>query len=81
MRSTIASLESMGMVKRKPHPTDGRQVNIVLTAKGTAAEKSSGDAKRTWLVQSVAKLSEQDRETLFRAGEIMRRVAESGPQV
>ena len=34
MGTTIAALEEMGMVERKPHPTDGRQVNIELTAKG-----------------------------------------------
>jgi DNA-binding MarR family transcriptional regulator len=34
MGTTVAALEEMGMVERKPHPTDGRQVNIELTAKG-----------------------------------------------
>ncbi len=28
MGTTIAALEEMGMVGRRPHPTDGRQVNI-----------------------------------------------------
>ena len=28
MGATIAALEEMGLVERKPHPTDGRQVNI-----------------------------------------------------
>src|SRR5262249_20594449 len=41
MGATVAALEEMGLVERKPHPTDGRQVNIVLTAKGTAVCKSS----------------------------------------
>src|SRR5580692_3289085 len=36
MGTTIAALEEMGIVERKPHPTDGRQVNVVLTAKGAA---------------------------------------------
>ncbi len=33
MGTTIAALEEMGIVERKPHPTDGRQMNIELTAK------------------------------------------------
>src|SRR5580658_9743611 len=33
MGATIAALEEMGMVERRPHPSDGRQVNIELTAK------------------------------------------------
>src|SRR6202451_3084608 len=37
MGTTIAALEEMGLVERTPHPTDGRQVNIELTAKGAAA--------------------------------------------
>jgi DNA-binding MarR family transcriptional regulator len=76
MGTTIAALEAMGMVERRPHPTDGRQVNIELTAKGTAVRNSAKDAKRTWLAQAVAQLDEHDRETLFKAGEIMRRMVE-----
>src|SRR5246127_2835899 len=47
MGTTVAALEEMGMVERKPHPTDGRQVNIELTAKGAAVRNSARDAKRT----------------------------------
>src|SRR6202050_2072974 len=74
MGTTIAALEEMGMVERKPHPTDGRQVNIELTAKGAAVRKSAKDAKRTWLAQAVAQLDEQERVTLFAAGEIIKRL-------
>ena len=76
MGTTIAALEEMGMVERTPHPTDGRQVNIELTAKGAAVRKSTKDAKRTWLAQAVAQLDEQERDTLFKAGEIIKRLAE-----
>jgi DNA-binding MarR family transcriptional regulator len=76
MGTTIAALEEMGLVERKPHPTDGRQVNIELTAKGAAVRNSAKDAKRTWLVQAIAQLDEQDRETLFKAGDIIKRLAE-----
>jgi DNA-binding MarR family transcriptional regulator len=76
MGTTIAALEEMGLVDRKPHPTDGRQVNIELTAKGAAVRKSAKDAKQTWLAQAIAELDEQERETLFKAGEIMKRLVE-----
>ena len=76
MGTTIAALEEMGMVERKPHPTDGRQVNIELTAKGAAVRKSAKDAKRTWLAQAIAQLDEEERDTLFAAGEIIKRLAE-----
>jgi DNA-binding MarR family transcriptional regulator len=74
MGTTIAALEEMGLVERKPHPTDGRQVNIELTAKGAAVRNSAKDAKRTWLAQAIAQLDEPDRETLFAAGEIIKRL-------
>jgi DNA-binding MarR family transcriptional regulator len=76
MGTTIAALEEMGMVERKPHPTDGRQVNIGLTAKGASVRKSARDAKQTWLSQAIAQLDEEERETLFKAGEIIKRLAE-----
>jgi DNA-binding MarR family transcriptional regulator len=76
MGATIAALEQMGLVERKPHPTDGRQVNISLTAKGAAVRKSATDAKRTWLAQAIAQLGKKEQETLFAAGEIIRRLAE-----
>jgi DNA-binding MarR family transcriptional regulator len=76
MGTTVAALEEMGMVERKAHPTDGRQVNIGLTAKGAAVRKSAKDAKQTWLMQAISQLDESERETLFKAGEIIKRLAE-----
>ena len=77
MGATIAALEERELVERKPHPTDGRQMNVELTAKGAAVRKSVGDAKRTWLAQAISHLDEEERETLFRAGEIIKRLVES----
>jgi DNA-binding MarR family transcriptional regulator len=76
MGTTLAALEEMGLVERKPHPTDGRQVNIEITERGAALRKSVGDAKRTWLLQAFGQLSEEERETLFSAGRIMRKLVE-----
>ena len=79
MRTIVAALEKLGMIKRKPHATDGRQVNLELTAKGAATHKSAREAKQTWLAQSFAQLNEQDRQTLFAAGKIIARIATSEP--
>jgi DNA-binding MarR family transcriptional regulator len=76
MGTTIAALEEMGIVERSPHPTDGRQVNIELTAKGAAMRKTARDLKQTWLAQAIAQLDKQDQETLFAAGEIIKRLVE-----
>jgi DNA-binding MarR family transcriptional regulator len=76
MGTTVAALEERGIVERKAHPTDGRQMNIELTAKGVALRKCVRDAKHTWLAQAIANLDKQEQETLFAAGEIIKRLAE-----
>ena len=76
MRTVLSSLEQLGMVERKPHAVDGRQVNIVLTAKGLAAQKRTGAARRTWLAQAIAQLSVAEQKTLFEAGKLIKRMVE-----
>jgi DNA-binding MarR family transcriptional regulator len=76
MGATVATLVKSGMVARRPHPTDGRQMTIALTPKGVAVRKSMKDAKHTWLAQAVMKLDKRERKKLFAAGEILRRLAE-----
>jgi hypothetical protein len=39
--------------------------------------KSAKDARWAWLAQAIAQLDEQERETLFAAGQIIKRLAES----
>ena len=77
MGTTIGALEELGFIARKPHPTDGRQVYIELTAKGAALRQRTGEAKRTWLAQAIATLDDAERDTLFAAGRIVRRLADS----
>jgi DNA-binding MarR family transcriptional regulator len=76
MGTTIAALEEMGLVERKPHPTDGRQMNIELTSKGLAVRNNVKDAKHTWLAAAIAQLDKEEQETLFAAGRIIRSLAE-----
>jgi DNA-binding MarR family transcriptional regulator len=80
MRTIITSLEGMGMIVRKAHESDGRQVNLELTAKGRALEKSTTDAKRNWLAQTMESLDAEERATLFAAGKIMRRLVDGKAQ-
>ncbi|HEY4357221.1 MAG TPA: MarR family transcriptional regulator [Acidobacteriaceae bacterium] len=80
MGTTVASLEEAGYVERTPHPTDGRQMLLRLTAKGMELRKSSRDAKRTWLAEAIAQLDKADQDTLFAAGEIMQKLVEFDPR-
>jgi len=76
MRTIVATLEHLGFIARKPHPTDGRQVHIELTPKGAAVRKTARAAKRTWLAQAIAQLDKQEQATLFAAGGVIRRLVE-----
>lgn len=76
MGTTIAELEELGLVGRKPHPTDGRQRMIELTPQGVAVRTLASREKQTWLSQAIAKLDQQDQETLFAAAEIIQRLVE-----
>ncbi|HEY2431529.1 MAG TPA: MarR family transcriptional regulator [Vicinamibacterales bacterium] len=80
MRPIVATLEKMGLVERKPHATDGRQINLRLTPRGAAAQKAAGDAKRAWIVRAVSQLEKREQAIVFQAGRIMRRLAESEPR-
>ena len=75
MGTTISALEERGLIERKPHPTDGRQVYINLSAQGAAMRKSAKDAKQIWLAQAIDKLDKQEQKVLFAASEIIRRLA------
>ena len=74
MGAIVAELEQRGLVERRAHPTDGRQQHIDLTVRGVELRKSVGDAKRTWLAHAIARLDEEDRDTLFTAGGIIERL-------
>ncbi len=76
MGATLAALEAMGIVARKPHPSDGRQMNITLTEKGIRMRKDARIAKRTWLAEAIQKLSAKDRQKLPAVTELIERLAE-----
>ncbi|WP_027796908.1 MarR family winged helix-turn-helix transcriptional regulator [Paraburkholderia acidipaludis] len=77
MGTTIAALEELGLVGRTPHETDGRQMLIELTPKGLQLRKKTREAKQVWLSEAIAELTADERETLFKAAAIMRRIAGS----
>lgn len=76
MGATIAALEEKGIVERKPHPTDGRQMNIALTVKGASVRKDARSAKRMWLAQAIAKLDAKGQKSLPALTELIKRLAE-----
>jgi DNA-binding MarR family transcriptional regulator len=76
MGATVAGLQTQGLVRRRKHPTDGRQWLVELTAKGSAVRKEIRSAKESWFTQTVAELSPSEQKTLFAASAILRRMAQ-----
>jgi DNA-binding MarR family transcriptional regulator len=77
MGTALGLLEKMGLVERKAHPTDGRQINIKLTARGITLRRNTKEAKFAWLSRAIAGLDRQEQTTLFKAGELIKRIAET----
>ena len=76
MSTALGLLEKKGLVERKPHPTDGRQINIKLTARGITLRRNSKKETYAWLSRAIAELDRQEQITLFKAGELFKRMAE-----
>jgi DNA-binding MarR family transcriptional regulator len=77
MGTAIGVLEELGLVERKAHPKDGRQMVVRLTAKGKSLREHTRAAKETWLAQALEKLDKQELAILLKASEIMKRMAEN----
>jgi DNA-binding MarR family transcriptional regulator len=75
MGTIVAALEEDGLVKRRPHPTDGRQFFIKLTEKGKMLRESRISAKRAWMAKAIAKLDKDEQDVLFEAAKILKRLA------
>jgi DNA-binding MarR family transcriptional regulator len=76
MGTTLADLEQEGLVQRRPHPTDGRQVLFALTAAGIEARRQRHIAKREWLLAAMEKLNPAEQQTLIAAAALIKRLAE-----
>lgn len=76
MGATVAALEEMGIVERRAHPTDRRQINIALTPKGESMRKKARIAKQTLLAQAIAKLDAREQKKLPVVTELIKRLAE-----
>ena len=77
MTRIVNALEQSGYVTRAPHPTDGRQVVISLTAAGTQLLKEDRRQREAWLAQRLRDLEPEDRELLHRAAEVLDRLGRS----
>jgi DNA-binding MarR family transcriptional regulator len=77
MSATLGALEEQGLVERRPHPTDGRQIYFALTKSGVATREARSRLKREWLADAIEQLSPSELRALLGALEPMKRLANS----
>jgi DNA-binding MarR family transcriptional regulator len=77
MGTALAQMEEEGLVRRKAHPTDGRQILYELTPAGIEGRYKSRLAKRAWLLAAISGLGRDEQQRLFAATDVIKRLAES----
>jgi DNA-binding MarR family transcriptional regulator len=75
MTRVIAALVERGFVDRSPHPTDGRQTVVALTDAGRDYVDAEVTARERWLDARLGELSTDERDVLWRAADIIDRIA------
>lgn len=76
MTRTLAALETLGLVTRSDHPTDGRQVLMSLSPNGKREVIETRRRRDAWLARRLAALDPVERDVLARAAVILSKVAE-----
>jgi DNA-binding MarR family transcriptional regulator len=74
MTRIVKALEAEGLVTRRPHPTDGRQVVVALTPSGVALLREDRKRREAWLAQRLCELSAEERELLRKASPVLEKL-------
>jgi DNA-binding MarR family transcriptional regulator len=78
MAQTVGDLEDVGLVERRPDPSDGRRASVSLTAAGREALEADRRHREGWLVKAIEEeLTPEERRTLGDSVSLLRRLAES----
>jgi DNA-binding MarR family transcriptional regulator len=77
MGATLASLESAGLVARRPHPSDGRRIVMSMTAAGKRTLHERRTARAKQLAAAVAaEFSADELATLAAAAPLLERLGQ-----
>ena len=77
MAQTVCDLEALGLIVRRPDPSDGRRVLVEMTDLGTNTLAEDRRKREGWLALAIAEgLSNEDQEVLQRAVVLLRRLAD-----
>ncbi|MFI5780262.1 MarR family winged helix-turn-helix transcriptional regulator [Nocardia sp. NPDC051570] len=76
MTRVIASLSELQLVDRNPHPTDGRQIIVSLSAAGRALVQDENNAREAWMNEQLARLRPDQLQVLRDAVSIMKQIVD-----
>jgi DNA-binding MarR family transcriptional regulator len=76
MGDILKSLEEAGLVTRRDHPTDGRQIQFTLTDAGVDTRRQRTAAKQGWLLGAMSKLSADEQRRLIDAIPLIKRLGD-----
>jgi DNA-binding MarR family transcriptional regulator len=75
MAATVAALDGLGLVERRPDPGDGRRRLIALTAEGRRLVEEGRQARGGWLAGELErKCTEEERQTVIAAMAVLERL-------
>lgn len=77
MSRTLGYLEERGLIARAPHPTDGRQHQVTITAEGKDLLREDRRRREAWLSVRLSELTPEEREVLHAAMPIIDRITQS----
>ncbi len=77
MTRVIAYLALEGLVERRSHPTDGRQVIVEVTDRGRSLLSDDRRRRDEWLTDQLAALSADEVAALTRAAPVLEALAGS----
>jgi DNA-binding MarR family transcriptional regulator len=75
MTRTVNCLEEGGYVLRRRHATDGRQVVVALSEKGSQTLAADRRRRDAWLAQRLRELTPEERAVLRQAAPLLERLA------
>jgi DNA-binding MarR family transcriptional regulator len=77
MGAITAALEAAGLVDGAPHPTDGRQTILTLTAACREKLAANRAARQDWLYRAIqAKLTSDEQDLLAQSIDLLKRLVE-----
>lgn len=75
MTRTLGCLVDAGLVRREPHPTDGRQVLVSLTPEGEGLARAIRRRRDSWMAGRLEGLTPEQRAVLAEAAPLLLEVA------